>query len=534
MDSLANRLLASGMSFANVVSELERVTRARMVAEEEAGKAATAARDRLGLTPVDQGGGDDESRVGGRALISALLGRKAGLAVAQTGFGAAVGEIAGPVVVGAEVLGKLAEGLKAASKTMDVLGDSTKTAEQKLQTLAGGIPLIGGLFTAWFEFTEALSGTTDRMRRNALTMEVFHAALAVQTAGENRVNTAKFESEGAINKWEQLRDLPGPVQGATARESYLESIAYKESQARIPAAEKLAEAQAATRAARHTSEFADQNARYYSEASDSKLGDLRGKRATAARTVKELKALEEGTGGIGGISDKNVQERVRVGSANTFSDRQKAELDTALSRQQQLDDQIKAASDQKTKAVEQQTRATTTLAEAESKERQASIESVQVELSLLRQKEERLVGAAGRIGAMHPAERTQALALAKLAHEQGVENFSPLMRQKLREVAPEWLQKEEVKTGQNDRQGLFKGLQDFGMLDKGTIKEVRKEEDTFELALRQHTRLDKTQLAHDLAKPLYELVDVLKAAQDQAIADVKTYVRTGQAQKANR
>jgi hypothetical protein len=159
---------------------------------------------------------------------------------------------------------------------------------------------------------------------------------------------------------------------------------------------------------------------------------------------------------------------------------------------------------------------------------------VQVELSLLRQKEERLVGAAGRIGAMHPAERTQALALAKLAHEQGVENFSPLMRQKLREVAPEWLQKEEVKTGQNDRQGLFKGLQDFGMLDKGTIKEVRKEEDTFELALRQHTRLDKTQLAHDLAKPLYELVDVLKAAQDQAIADVKTYVRTGQAQKANR
>ncbi len=409
----------------------------QQIEREEEGKkrhtAYTARKKELGI---------EEDTGEGRALLSAVLGRKAGLALSQTGLGKGISKIAGPLLVVEEAANKVGQGLRGAAFAMDVLGDSSRSPEQKMQALARSLPIIGSLADGWIRFVESLDGTTDKLRRNAERLQVFEAVRGVQASYESKKSAARFELVRAEHRATALGNLSAPEQGETARETNLQEIAYKQSRQLQPLRDRLQESQAEADAARATKDFADRDVQRYE-------GWLKRHQDTRRANREHIIALQGQTG-------------------EDPLDSRKAKIDTALRKQQETHVNISAVEGHLEEARLRQRQAAVTLAEKESAIRKDGLEISQRELQFAEQREQRLAGQAQRYGAANEVDRALALQAAKQLKEKGYESLIPEQRESFEKLyGPGALGKHAQAAA--EREPGFKAFQQAGADVRGPV-----------------------------------------------------------------
>jgi hypothetical protein len=472
-----------------------------------------------------------EHATSGRALITSIVGRRASLALAQTGIGKALEPAAGRMLVASEALNKVGQGMSALASTMNVLNDSTKTNAEKMETLAQQIPLIGQFVQGGLALRDALNGTDDFIRRGRRDVAVFQAGKAAETRYQGQIASAQMDAAGHRFRAEALHGVQ-IEQGPTARETYRESIAYQEFQRRVPLLDEGQRLRANETAAERSHTLAKGNLAT-AQAERQRLVQRR----TAAQNElnRVINAENRGTSTAAGAVAGNALSFVspaagilgrltgaidNEGTLNLTDSKAKA---NAAFHLQRIDAEMGQNAAAMEHAVNQERQTGTQLIEAQNAARRNGLDLARADLEIARQREQRLRTQASRFGGMNVVEQRLTYHAIEMAQKHGFASLPRYYQEKIAAFNPDAANREFAKIAEANP--LYKKIQQSDYAINGTINETAKAVDQGELNIRKQVNFNEAKLSEGLSQVMDNFADKLAQMMGQAVNRAEQQVR---------
>jgi hypothetical protein len=398
------------------------------------------------------------SRVGGAGGEGGGLGGMLG----------GMGRLAGPAAAYAAVTMALGRSARA----IETVNDGFLSVAQKNEALAKQIP--GG--ESLIAFVNAVSGVTNALQK--LEVALGRSQLSLTNDLERQLLRERGRSEvGAASLRAQARGSLGfPGLPDIDRSTFQGDIRYQEESARLGHRFAVNRAEEERRAAERT----------YLQ-SGAAIETLRQRQVRLrrglfqARTAQEQAFVNSNVFGITAATSRVEQTQ----AANRVSDAQKELANNQIRLEAEIN---------RHKAYG------LSLSEKESALRKAQNAALREELNILRNREQRLSGAAVGIGSMNAMQRAMGLNAARLIKQGGIGAVPPELQAMAASFAPDFVRKEREKFGQQTAE--FKAAQREGLIQEGNLADIRKEIAKVQTQVEINVVLDEVALAEKIANVL--------------------------------
>ena len=344
------------------------------------------------------------------------------------------------------------------------------TAAQGVESM----PIFGTIKKSLREFAEALDGTAERTRRAGIRLAEDPQRLALEMAMSREEGAAGAAATGATNRATALGLVSLSPMQRFNRSTMAGEIGYQEEQQRIGPRDAAQIAAHEAIAARATAESADRQFR------------------AADREWRDAQQARFGRGG---------RMNAAVGRESGYSRNQAGIAESGADRAQALKREA-ALLQRRNELLQQSQQAAVSASEAEARARQANIQLMQTELQITQQREQRLVGDATRLGGTNFIDRQLGLQAARMARDQGIGNVSPEVLSRARSFAPDWVQQQQMRFGENTPE-MQAGRRE-GFLSPGTqtIDQLREQALQQQQQIREATLENQQRLATEVSDAL--------------------------------
>jgi hypothetical protein len=421
-------------------------------------------------------------------------------------------------------------GMRQLTEVNNILGNASLTAAQKSRALAESLPLVGGWFESLHKLADSLTGTTEKMRANAASLQIDLVKISAAATAEQKTRAGRTEVEETGRRATALAHFtPAPFrtfdrstfQGEIARQEYMSVLPAKDTRDQMAVEVEMAKKNA--------------------EAARQRRDDL-GKRAAAAAAEQERAAAEaQRVRRKQGLPEPGQQPRqesatreiIRRGlgyvqmagegtvgyfGRQTVTSRQKGNIDTAATEAKRAEAQAAALQKAHEEAILEAKQKGIEADRKSSELRKANVEIAKAELAVLEAKEQRLASQSTRIGGMNKADRMIGLQAATYIKEQGIQAATPQMIQAAEQFAPDYIRKIKEAFGRTTEE--YQAGVERGLLEEGVLEEVRKQVDRkVQANVRMELVIDTKQLAIDIAATVQEtfreLIKNIKLEQDR-------------------
>ncbi len=424
------------------------------------------------------------------------------------------GRMAG--LAGMSNLGRLGAGIAGAAsiygikKALDFASDTTTqrddlTGAQKFNHVLNALTM--GISGSLINFRNALDGTTEGMRRAARSLVDRQTVASIQA--QNRQELAGMQGNAAA-----ARARASSLAGASASEmpgfdrwTMAGQQGYEEYQIVTPARDAAEASEREARAARLTEQSAGGR---YAQAQARFQGAQSRRRSLGGRERSNVE-LENFT------FDRNQLGRQQnLGSLQVANQNEAATFQEMIERRRELE------------------RAGVSAADAEYRARRANLDVMRSELEVLSQREQRLTGAASRLGSMNPIDRQLGFAAMRQV-EADFENTTPEVRERARSFAPERFAQLATRFGETtDEFRAGRAAGDFGdQVGTGSIDSTRSQMVNLQQQIREATIGTERQLATSIADVIGRAMEEIGPILEQRIAQALRTLRTGRALQNN-
>jgi hypothetical protein len=447
---------------------------------DEVNQAVASERKRLALQKaVDAKMG--RNGFGARMATGAAQATQAG-AGGLSGMMAGLGRL-GPIgMAAAAALMAFQAGLHKATEIVNIENDGTKTRAQKDR---GIVEAVVPFAESIRKLREAIDGTTETLAKNKRRLDYQKVSIEAGATYERKLFDFQAESNMAGARLRAHAE-PGAAPGAMDRFDRGTAIGARkaaEQDIMMPAYDAARRANIEARAQR------------------SQANLMAGLARGAGGESKKLKADADNKF----ARARELREGERTGPRN------KAAIDTAYTDALIAQDRYLKAQAREEDLIRRAKEAGLSATQAESAARKANIDVQRAELEVLKQREERMTGLAGKLGSMGIGDFEMAKAMLQTVRETGVENLPPEMVDMAAQVAPEFIAKQREKLGEQRAKevaGENRGIDDsiLAEFEKSTLGEVRAKVDQVKADVRVMIDLDAQELAKavvDTLNPLF-------------------------------
>jgi hypothetical protein len=285
-------------------------------------------------------------------------------------------------------------GLNSVAHMADIASDSMKTNAQRMRGVAESISILGTVAKAWNNFIDAVTGTTEKLRRIALDFAMANAGLAAMGAGSS-------ELRGLTAQQDKYRARALSLRDATALA--LTPMPFDES--------RFGEQEATT-----TAHAAHEGALRASKAARIYLGDTTRRVANSQRYVSDAQVKFDRA------RDAYYAEKQRNGGTD------RGAVAEAANQMQFRHNQLLMEEGHLREELKRHQEASLDAARQESEVRKSLIGVDQARLGILKQQEGIMRTQAQRFGMMNPAERAQVFTTALQAKAAGFESLTPAQK----------------------------------------------------------------------------------------------------------
>lgn len=419
------------------------------------------------------------------------------------------------------------EGLRSLGNAANVLGNSTLTANQKVQMLAERIPIIGGLAGALREAVEGLSGMAERLRQMGLTHTISMARIQAQNTGALQKAGLSAEYQGAAAYAGGLANITPQAYTGPLPIGPRDTIEYEHQQRLIELDMSRQRARAEMARQQQMQAQADSDV----EAEKRAITLAQGQRARAAQRFQSAPTSAQShvpgwlKWGAALFNPLAMGSAIYGGHAAETA-REKEQRTGAVQAEKEARAQEEGAAARLEAAYQRQHQAALGAGQAESDLRKINIGYLKEELNYINQKLELSKSEAQRFGSMNDLEREQALAIARRYKEQGYENLTPEEKGYLPgHIAAAEAQKAAM------RDSRFREYADIYGVDSD-IEKLAKEKIKVQAEVNVQVALDEAKLGESIAKALEKtfanMIKAIDARVDRVQRDARTDWRARQ------
>jgi hypothetical protein len=440
----------------------------------------------------------------GRASTRNLFGSTVGLAARGLGVDEALGAFSSTLIPVKAAVGEVSNLLSGTARNLNVLGDSTKSANERMRELSGQIPVFGQLVQSAIEFGDALNGVADALRRGRLELEVSKAVLGTEYAGRARILDAQNQLAQHGSLGASLGGLTLPASQLLARSSYTERIAYENERRR----EGLADEQRYATARRQGAEGALQ---------------------AAVQREQLQAAIHAGLTAAQGNAEKRYQSLF----GNEFASRK--DTSSALNRLDELTDKLRRQESLWAQSQQQTHQARLNVAQSSSAERKANLALTQNAVTEAEGREQRLGSQAERFGRLDWGDQMLMAQFARRVRAGGIQSLIPMERQMFEGMLPAGAlagQYQQLAEHNPAYRGIQADLRAAGIGETGNLGEARQVTNIARQVAREAKLFDERMLANDLTAAFQVLADRLGEQLRVEMREVALAVRVGQRQQA--
>ena len=393
--------------------------------------------------------------------------------------------------------------LSAGTTVAGALNNSQLTNAQKNEVILDRV--TWGVAKRLRDFGEEVGIVVDRIRRSQIRLE--QQTTLDQQVWSNYTQETQMRV-GLLNAQSRAGILGGASMSQLDhfdRRTMASELGYREQQMRVPsqdAAEAAAREAAIARdevgAAASAQGLADRN-----------LADARRERQRRERANNRVMAGEaSGTRDRAGRTE--TANELQIAQAN-----ERAALDEAIAARNRMRD------------------AGVNAAQAEARAREANIAVMRTELDILRQREQRMMSDASRLGNMNALDRQMGLQAAIMAERQGIGSLTPEMRQRAAAFAPERFQQLAAQFGEGTAE--YREGRRLGLLTPAgeSIDQNRAEQTRLQQQIREQTLASQQALARETADILGATLQTLVTAFTERLRQLERELYRGQQQRNN-
>lgn len=426
---------------------------------------------------------------------AALLARAGPLGLAAAGaFGAA--GIAGQAI-----------NFGATSSTLSQNVDLTEA--QRFRRRGEAIPLVGGLLSWGRNRIEDFNGTTERMRFSQALDERTQARHAQWYGGQGAISEMRFNTASSAN----LRNI---MAGATVdpmaqfdRRNITGEQEYQENQLRFQQRDRTAQSRREAEAAALDAA----SAREEEQRAALRLGSARARREHFGSQLTNLNQRENS-----GQSTENraLREELTRETVQAARDIEAAEASVAEIRNRRIQ-------------IDQR------LAQARSANRQDLQAELQIEVSIVRAREQRMTAAAVSFGSMNVLQRQQAAMAVEQYRMHGREGVTDeVFRLAMNSPARAGIERDLERVAENSPEYQQILQSSFvSQRDRAPLSAIRTELGTIQQGLRESVLSDAQRLASDMQASFTGAVNLMIQALNRTTALIGERIREAQIRGAN-
>lgn len=371
------------------------------------------------------------------------------------------------------------------------------TSAQRRQGVSEALPIIGGTIRALRELSEALNGTTERIRVIGIRAELQETRNQAAARFDPMLLAARVQQAAAASQAASMQGArPVPVERFD-RSTISGERAFTEDQLRLPHRIAIAEAERGVTAARGAQAASSERLREMrlrqrglnEREFDAQLDHARINREERPRrrTPQELQEAARRHGAFGGAAAFDpmvtppVQHEARARNQAQRRDINQQQANVGGLINQELQTQLQL---------------TTQVAQAESTLRQRNIALMREELTILQNRERVMVNSAHTIGMMNPIDRMVGMTAAREYMRLGHDQSPQFLRERAATVIPDIVEHRAIQSGQ--RSGEFQEIQRWRGLAGVTLEGNREAQRVNQAETQVAVLADTTRLSNDL------------------------------------
>lgn len=428
------------------------------------------------------------------------------------GVQGALGALGGKAGLAGAIIDATGQLLDRGAKAADILNDSYATGAQKTRALFSEFVPLGDKI---LRFGDALSGATDKIKRQVERMEITKAQDEARFAFRGKLGAANLEDTTYKARLRAARGIGISGFGSFDRSTLAGERAAQRQDTTIGAQDELTRAVRESAAAKEVAREAQKQV----EAANQRVNQQTIAADNAKLRLRDKKGEEAGV--------SLFRDKAGVDKAAREAENEAARLSKELASRETI---IAAAKEKGLAAIQ-----------AEAAARAASVNLAKAELAVLQQQESRMRSLSQGVGGMSQGERLGALNALKAYQENGG-NAPPEIEALVAKLAPDLVRKNQENRG-NDfiskdvREAL--GEQGFeaafgGDFSKGnTLKEVMAKVDKAKADIRVTIDLDAQGTAAQLAALLKPVLENLKASFQIEVKNIENRIKAGNAVRNN-
>lgn len=447
-----------------------------------------------------------ESISGMGEMLGALAGGKAGAAI-----GAGAGTI---FQSGINIASSHASH---AARRLNVSNNASLADFQKTQMLSEDLPVIGGLLRSLRELNQAVDGTTEALRQNAITYADRRADIGSHIGLEMQSIRNRGQLQEAQNRAGVLGQSSIVPQGQFDRSTSQGEAAYRQAQRLQPYLDRAAEAQREVEIARRN----EAAARGRMGGLDGRIDQLIQNRADTHRNLTAAEAAQRRFAGSTVFETNPIQRGLFGGSSWSRMHDRTADIDALRREQAAISDDLAQTRQARGGLVNEAQGATLARINAERRQRDAMTDVNRGRLANLQESESNMSNRATTFGRMTWIERQQGLNALRMIRQHGIQNVPQDIVASAERIDPAFVQRAAQNFGENTQEYRAHQREFAPETERGSLRDIRTEMATVQDQIRQ-AAIDSANLAAEAQMAAFRefgriLTDNLQRAMNEIV-----------------